>query len=91
MTLEFIITFKHGLLVLENHKYYFRIFDKKMDLNKIVIAACFLIVSSCSTSSPRRTSDTSKAPVDMNWTFETTPHWSDEFNYHGLPDSSKWG
>lgn len=25
------------------------------------------------------------------WTFETTPAWSDEFNYNGLPDSTKWG
>lgn len=31
------------------------------------------------------------APVDKNWTFETTPVWSDEFNYSGAPDPSKWG
>lgn len=24
------------------------------------------------------------------YSFETTPHWQDEFNYTGLPDSSKW-
>jgi beta-glucanase (GH16 family) len=29
-------------------------------------------------------------PVDKNWTFETTPVWSDEFDYEGLPNSTKW-
>ncbi len=28
---------------------------------------------------------------DKGWTFETTPVWSDEFNYTGLPDPAKWG
>ena len=27
---------------------------------------------------------------DKGWTFETTPVWSDEFNYTGLPDATKW-
>lgn len=31
------------------------------------------------------------APVDKGWSFETTPEWSDEFNYSGAPDPSKWG
>jgi len=29
-------------------------------------------------------------PTDLGWTFETTPVWSDEFNYTGTPDTSKW-
>lgn len=29
-------------------------------------------------------------PVDKNWSFETTPVWSDEFDYSGAPASSKW-
>ena len=29
-------------------------------------------------------------PIDSNWSFETTPAWSDEFNYTGTPDTSKW-
>jgi beta-glucanase (GH16 family) len=32
-----------------------------------------------------------QVPVDKGWTFETTPVWADEFNYTGLPDSTKWG
>jgi beta-glucanase (GH16 family) len=30
------------------------------------------------------------APVDKNWAFETTPTWSDEFDYTGSPNTSKW-
>ena len=30
-------------------------------------------------------------PTDKGWKFETTPVWSDEFNYTGLPDPAKWG
>lgn len=26
-----------------------------------------------------------------DWSFETTAFWSDEFDYTGLPDSTKWG
>ena len=62
-----------------------------MELNKIFIAAFLLINSSCSTSSPRGTGTESMKPEDKNWTFENTPFWSDEFNYQGKPDSSKWG
>lgn len=32
-----------------------------------------------------------RGPVDKGWTFETTPVWSDEFDYTGLPDNTKWG
>ncbi|WP_432711078.1 glycoside hydrolase family 16 protein [Pedobacter sp.] len=28
--------------------------------------------------------------ADIQWTFETTPSWSDEFDYTGLPAPSKW-
>ena len=30
-------------------------------------------------------------PVDLNWSFETTPSFADEFDYTGLPDPNKWG
>lgn len=30
-------------------------------------------------------------PTDKGWIFETTPVWSDEFSYSGLPDPTKWG
>src|ERR1700761_8294435 len=31
-----------------------------------------------------------QAPVDLNWSFETTPVWSDEFSTDGAPDPNKW-
>ena len=30
-------------------------------------------------------------PQDKDRAFETTPDWSDEFDYSGLPDPAKWG
>lgn len=36
-------------------------------------------------------SPVAQGPQDKGWTFETTPVWQDEFNYSGLPDSTKWG
>lgn len=30
-------------------------------------------------------------PTIKDWTFETTPFWSDEFDYNGLPNLTKWG
>lgn len=43
----------------------------------------FLILISLNTNSYSQNSSRS-------WKFENTPEWSDEFNYDGLPDSSKW-
>lgn len=31
-----------------------------------------------------------KEPVDQAWEFEKDPSWADEFDYEGLPDSTKW-
>jgi beta-glucanase (GH16 family) len=31
------------------------------------------------------------APRGMDWTFEPTPVWQDEFDYTGRPDPAKWG
>ena len=43
----------------------------------------------------KRTHPDSIVPVtgraDKGWTFEQKPFWFDEFNYSGLPDSTKWG
>src|ERR1700728_2095355 len=30
------------------------------------------------------------APIDSNWSFETTPVWADEFTNTGTPDPTKW-
>lgn len=32
-----------------------------------------------------------KIVEDKGWKFETTPVWSDEFDYTGKPDNKKWG
>jgi len=29
-------------------------------------------------------------PIDSGWTFASTSYWSDEFDYTGTPDTSKW-
>jgi len=30
------------------------------------------------------------APIDSNWSFETTAVWADDFAYSGTPDPTKW-
>ncbi len=59
------------------------------------VLAPFLITALLSCSSgdsleaQKKRPDSNK-PVDKNWTFESTPVWSDEFDYTGLPEASKW-
>ncbi|GAB2686556.1 hypothetical protein GCM10027037_05650 [Mucilaginibacter koreensis] len=55
-------------------------------------SAIILSVLSCS----KKTSDTLPdfVPIQQapkNYTFESTPSWSDDFNADGAPDASKWG
>jgi beta-glucanase (GH16 family) len=52
-----------------------------------------VLISSCSKSSTGGGGSvyTPQPPVDKNWQFESTPLWSDEFSYTGLPDAVKWG
>jgi beta-glucanase (GH16 family) len=66
----------------------------------LTIACCSFVavfLASCSKSTtpgPSLVTNTSSgpaAPVDSGWSFETTPSFSDEFNYNGTPDTSKWG
>lgn len=60
----------------------------------IFTLSVFLLFSSCSTTRTAETSASSaikKTPAEGDWTFETKPVWADEFDYVGLPDSSKWG
>jgi beta-glucanase (GH16 family) len=45
----------------------------------IIMLFAVLVVTACSTSTPKATEKESPKPV-----------WSDEFDYTGLPDSSKW-
>lgn len=51
------------------------------------------LISSCSKSSaPAAPAPVTvvTTPVAREWSFEATPTWSDEFDYTGLPNSSKW-
>ena len=61
--------------------------------NKLII----LFAVSCITNSCKKTSDPSppgaggNTPVTYDWSFGSTPVWTDEFNTDGLPDATKWG
>jgi beta-glucanase (GH16 family) len=58
-----------------------------------LLFTCFLIsLISCSDDAPgsKVLPPGSNKPVDKEWSFETTPVWSDEFDYTGLPVESKW-
>ncbi|PVY41711.1 glycoside hydrolase family 16 protein [Pontibacter virosus] len=61
----------------------------------IAAIACFLSFTMCSCSSskeePQPFISQPKAPQDLNWQFESTPVWSDEFDYTGKPNPEKWG
>lgn len=59
-----------------------------------LILSCIGLCSACSKSDSPGGSippPTTTNPVDKEWTFETTPHWVDEFNYAGAPSPEKWG
>lgn len=49
-----------------------------------------LTIFSCSTKKTS-TKPVANSPEEEVWSFEKKPSWSDEFNYKGLPDSTKWG
>lgn len=42
-------------------------------------------------SQPGKPNPVEQTPIDKKWEFETTPVWSDEFDYNGKPDEGKWG
>ncbi len=51
-----------------------------------------MLLSSCSKSTTGSGGTvTVQPPQDKNWAFETTPIWSDEFDYTGSPNPAKWG
>lgn len=57
----------------------------------LFFAISLLFACSCSKSNKGGGVLTPQPPVDKNWQFETTPVWSDEFDYSGTPDPAKWG
>lgn len=63
-------------------------------ITSIVASSLFLLLSSCSKNDTPGGSippPVIKKPVDKEWTFEATPAWADEFDYTGLPNTTKWG
>lgn len=63
-------------------------------ITSIVASTLFLVISSCSKKDTPGGSIPPPVvvkPVDKEWTFETTPTWSDEFDYSGAPNTAKWG
>src|SRR5688572_16456270 len=55
------------------------------------LSLALLMACSCSKKTGSGSVLQPQPPQDKNWTFETTPMWSDEFNYTGAPETSKWG
>lgn len=55
-------------------------------------AGCILSCQSCSTKKDEAIILPPKPVeiVDKQWSFETSPTWSDEFDYTGLPATGKW-
>jgi beta-glucanase (GH16 family) len=50
-----------------------------------------LLMVACSKKTTGGSTLVIQPPQDKNWKFETTPIWSDEFDYSGKPLSTKWG
>jgi beta-glucanase (GH16 family) len=57
----------------------------------LILLTSFLLAGSCSKSKKSGGVLNPQPPQDKNWQFESTPVWSDEFDYTGAPDPSKWG
>ncbi|MDB5012031.1 MAG: glycoside hydrolase family 16 [Daejeonella sp.] len=59
----------------------------------LLAACCFILFSSCKKDAPKK--ETIVVPpipvIEKVYSFETTPLWSDEFDYAGAPDPLKWG
>jgi beta-glucanase (GH16 family) len=58
----------------------------------LILSAAVVFMVSCSSKMKEETAYFQPpVPVDKDWQFESTPFWTDEFDYSGLPDASKWG
>lgn len=57
----------------------------------IIIASFFCCCGQDDEAKPTVTPKPSVPIVDKKWSFEATPVWSDEFDYEGKPDPTKWG
>jgi beta-glucanase (GH16 family) len=57
----------------------------------LIVLSGFCLAFSKADSDPRTNTPVSAIQKEKVRTFETTPQYSDEFNYTGLPDPAKWG
>jgi beta-glucanase (GH16 family) len=57
----------------------------------VIAPLIMLALSACSKKTTSGSTLVIQPPQDKNWKFETTPIWSDEFDYTGKPSSAKWG
>ncbi len=58
-----------------------------------VVFGGFALISSCAKTSTQGSSapaNVNTTPATKEWSFETIPAWSDEFDYSGLPNTAKW-
>ncbi len=62
-------------------------------ISKLAFAALLTVFMACSKDVVPQATRTIPIvqPQDKGWAFETSTYWSDEFDYTGLPASSKWG
>jgi beta-glucanase (GH16 family) len=72
------------------------LFTSRTKINKMLYIVTYFfmlaITSFCSRpDEPKPYVSQPKAPQDLNWKFETTPIWVDEFSTAGQPDQTKWG
>jgi len=93
--------FSNKIVILISHylKLYLA-YNTKLMINRYFATGSLLfavlIISSCQKSTPAPEklvvgNNSPVAPIDSNWSFESTPSFADEFNYNGTPDTSKWG
>jgi beta-glucanase (GH16 family) len=55
-----------------------------------LLSFCLMSCSKASDNSNPYVYTPPAAPIDSNWSFDSTPDWADEFITNGRPDTSKW-
>ncbi len=66
----------------------------KLIFCSLVFAVAVTVLSGCSKKNTVTKSEQPPVaikPIEKVYKFESSPVWSDEFEYSGLPDSTKWG
>ena len=63
---------------------------KKLFQSSIAIIGCSLLLVACTTDKKVPPVTPVLPVVDLNWSFESTPVWEDDFNTAGLVNTAKW-